>query len=155
MIRKRTKRPSQIVPLNELKYPDFIRLAGKGNLVPVYREIRGDTETPVSAFLKLPSPTHAFLLESVEGGERWGRYSFLGDRPRLLVRQQAALTTIEEGGRTRTEEGPPIEALRKILAQHQLAKASDLPRFVGGLVGYLSYGSVQWFEPRVPRRHGP
>jgi anthranilate synthase component 1 len=153
--RKRAKPAGQIVPLNELKYPEFIRLAAKGNLVPVYREIRGDTETPVSAFLKLRSPAHAFLLESVEGGERWGRYSFLGDRPRLLVRQQAQVTTIEEEGRSHTDEGPPIEALRKILAQHQLAKAPDLPRFVGGLVGYLSYGAVRWFEPRVPQRHGP
>ena len=104
-IRKRTKPAGQIVPLNELKYPEFIRLSAKGNLVPVYREIRGDTETPVSAFLKLRSPAHAFLLESVEGGERWGRYSFLGDRPRLLVRQQAEVTTIEEEGRSRTHEG--------------------------------------------------
>jgi anthranilate synthase component 1 len=155
-IHKGTKSAGRVVAIDELKYPDFARLTSGGNLVPVYREMRGDTETPVSAFLKLPSPTHAFLLESVEGGERWGRYSFLGDRPRLLVRQQGLATTIEEKGRrTIVEEGAPLDALRKILAQHKLAKAPDLPRFVGGLVGYLSYGSIRWFEPRVPQRHGP
>src|SRR5262249_32196213 len=69
--------------------------------------------------------------------------------------QQAEVTTIEEEGRSRTDEGPPIEALRKILAQHQLAKAPDLPRFAGGLLGYLPYGAVRWFAPRVPQRHGP
>jgi len=65
----------------------FERLAARGNLVPVWRELPGDTETPVSAFLKLPTPSHAFLLESVQGGERWGRYSFLGDEPIALIRQ--------------------------------------------------------------------
>ena len=155
-IRKRRQSAGRVVPLNELKYSEFARLARRGNLVPVYREVRGDTETPVSAFLKLPAPSHAFLLESVEGGERWGRYSFLGDRPRLLLRQQGVTTAIEERGRrTIVEEGAPLQTLRQILAQHKLAKASDLPRFVGGLVGYLSYGSIRWFEPRVPQRHGP
>jgi anthranilate synthase component 1 len=154
--KKRANSAGRIVPLNELKYAEFARLAEKGNLVPVYREIRGDTETPVSAFLKLPAPSQAFLLESVEGGERWGRYSFLGDRPRLIVRQQGGKTTIEERGRPSiAEERAPLEALRKILAQHKLAKSPDLPRFVGGLVGYLAYGSIRWFEPRVPQRHGP
>jgi anthranilate synthase component 1 len=156
IVRKRIKAASRVVPLNELKYSEFAQLARQGNLIPVYREIRGDTETPVSAFLKLPSPAQAFLLESVEGGERWGRYSFLGDRPRLAVRQQGFATTIEENGRrTIVEEGAPLEALRKILAQHKLAKAGNLPRFVGGLVGYLSYGAIRWFEPRIPQRHGP
>ncbi len=155
-IPKRQKSTGRVVALGELKYPEFARLTAQGNLIPVYREIRGDTETPVSAFLKLPAPSHAFLLESVEGGERWGRYSYLGDRPRLRVRQEGLVTTIEEKDqRPIVEEGAPLDALRRILAQHKLAKAPDLPRFVGGLVGYLSYGSIRWFEPRVPQRHGP
>ena len=140
--------------LSELGFAEFDRLARHGDLVPVYREIRADTETPVSAFLKLPSPSHAFLLESVEGGERWGRYSFLGDRPKLLVRQVGATTIVEEKGRRTERKGPPLEVLRELLGRHRLAKADGLPRFVGGLVGYLSYGAVQWFEPRVPQRLG-
>jgi anthranilate synthase component 1 len=144
-----------VVPLSELKYGEFERLGRQADLVPVFREIRGDTETPVSAFLKLPSPSHAFLLESVEGGERWGRYSFLGDRPRLLVRQTGLATEVDEKGkRTKMNEGMPLDALRKILGRHRLARNEGLPRFVGGLVGYLAYSAVRWFEPRVPERTG-
>ncbi|HYR56706.1 MAG TPA: hypothetical protein VEM39_11330, partial [Myxococcaceae bacterium] len=112
-IPKRQKSTGRVVALGELKYPEFARLTAQGNLIPVYREIRGDTETPVSAFLKLPAPSHAFLLESVEGGERWGRYSYLGDRPRLRVRQEGLVTTIEEKDqRPIVEEGAPLGALR-------------------------------------------
>jgi anthranilate synthase component 1 len=65
---------------------DFKKKAKQGNLIPVYREILGDMETPVSAFQKIDDGRHSFLLESVEGGEKWGRYSFLGSRPSVVVR---------------------------------------------------------------------
>lgn len=133
----------------------FERLASRGDLVPVWRELPGDTETPVSAFLKLPDPTHAFLLESVQGGERWGRFSFLGDSPVALVRQSGFQVTVEEGGRcTTTEERNPLEPLRKLLGRTRFARPEGAPPFVGGLVGYLGAGAVRWFEPRVPQRHG-
>jgi len=134
----------------------FERLATRGDLVQVWHELPGDTETPVSAFLKLPDPTHAFLLESVQGGERWGRYSFLGDRPVALVRQAGTAVSVEEGGRTSsTEERQPLEALRRLLGRARFVRPEGAPPFVGGLVGYLGSGAVRWFEPRVPQRHGP
>jgi anthranilate synthase component I len=134
----------------------FERLATAGNLVPVWRELPGDTETPVSAFLKLPNATHGFLFESVQGGERWGRFSFLGDQPIALVRQSGTTVTVEEGGRrTTTEEGQPLDALRRLVARVRFARPEGAPPFVGGLVGYLGSGAVRWFEPRVPQRHGP
>ena len=133
----------------------FERLAGRGDLVPVWRDLPGDTETPVSAFLKLPDPTHAFLLESVQGGERWGRFSFLGDSPVALVRQVGSKVTVEEGGRTTSsEEAHPLVALRKLLGRTRFARPEGAPPFVGGLVGYLGAGAVRWFEPKVPQRHG-
>ncbi len=133
----------------------FERLAARGDLVPVWRDLPGDTETPVSAFLKLPEPTHAFLLESVQGGERWGRFSFLGDAPVALVRQSGHQVTVEEGGRrTTTEEANPLVPLRKLLGRTRFARPEGAPPFVGGLVGYLGSGAVQWFEPRVSQRHG-
>jgi anthranilate synthase component 1 len=134
----------------------FERLAARGDLVPVWRDLPGDTETPVSAFLKLPDPRHAFLLESVQGGERWGRFSFLGDSPVALVRQTGSEVTVEEGGRrTTTEETNPLEPLRRLLGRTRFARPEGAPPFVGGLVGYLGAAAVRWFEPRVPQRHGP
>ncbi len=134
----------------------FERLATRGNLVPVWRELPGDTETPVSAFLKLPTPSHAFLLESVQGGERWGRYSFLGDEPIALVRQGPDGVVIEQAGsRTFEDQLPPLDALRELMEPFEFARPEDAPPFVGGLVGYLGHGAVRWFEPRVPQRHGP
>src|SRR3954470_10633942 len=114
----------------QLGLPEFEKLASQGNLVPVWREVRGDTETPVSAFLKLPSPTHAFLLESVEGGERWGRYSFLGDRPMAILRQIGTTSILEEGRKRTFIEGEPLAAARALLGRYQVAKAPGLPRFV-------------------------
>jgi anthranilate synthase component 1 len=133
----------------------FERLSSRGDLVPVWRDLPGDTETPVSAFLKLPDPSHAFLLESVQGGERWGRFSFIGDSPVALVRQFGHRVTIEEGGRRSTTEEPnPLEPLRKLIGRTRFARPEGAPPFVGGLVGYLGSGAVRWFEPRVPQRHG-
>jgi anthranilate synthase component 1 len=134
----------------------FERLAARGNLVPVWRELPGDTETPVSAFLKLPSPSHAFLLESVQGGERWGRYSFLGDEPIALIRQGPEGTLLEQSGsRTFEDQLPPLDCLRELMDAFEFVRPDDAPPFVGGLVGYLGHGAVRWFEPRVPQRHGP
>jgi anthranilate synthase component 1 len=141
---------------HRMSLASFERLATRGDLVPVWRDLSGDTETPVSAFLKLPDRTHAFLLESVQGGERWGRFSFLGDRPVALVRQSGFAVTIDEGDRqTTTEERQPLDALRRLIDRARFARPDGAPPFVGGLVGYLGSGAVRWFEPRVPQRHGP
>jgi len=139
-----------------LSFGEFERLTSQGDLIPVWRSLPADTETPVSAFLKLPSPSHAFLLESVQGGERWGRYSFLGDQPVALIQLKGGEVCVEqEGRRSFLEAEQPLDALREVLDQFQFVRPEGLPPFVGGLVGYLGYGAVRWFEPRVPQRHGP
>ncbi len=122
----------------------FIALAGEGrNLIPVYREVVADLETPVSAYLKIASGVEAnsFLLESVEGGERMARYSFIGAEPYRVLRSGEG----EPDG-----EGDPLVAIEEELGRFRPAHIAGLPRFVGGAVGYLSYEVVRYFEPRVP-----
>jgi anthranilate synthase component 1 len=117
----------------------FLELCRPGRAVPVRVEIDADTETPVSAFLKLcAGESHAFLLESVEGGERAARFSFLGARPRSIIRWRLA------------DGGDPMETIRRTLSSHEAVRVPGTPRFSGGLVGHLSYDVVKLFEPRVP-----
>ncbi|HYA26821.1 MAG TPA: anthranilate synthase component I, partial [Thermodesulfovibrionales bacterium] len=137
-------------------YPDlsnFKRLSEKGNLIPVYREILADTETPVSAFLKLGG-SPAFLLESVEGGEKWARYSFLGSRPSKVIRGWGKKVDIREEGRETLvfDSDDPIEVLKNEISKYQPVEVNGLPRFFGGLVGYIGYDMVRFFE-RVPDKH--
>ncbi len=141
--------------LRQLSFEAFDRLA-PGHLVPVYRQLRADTETPISAFLKLRSPARGFMLESLAGGQKWGRFSFLGDRPSATLRFSGRSVVVEQDGRrVSTEEDRPLDAIRRFLSRRKLAHVEGMPRFVGGLVGYLSYDAVRWFEPRVPCRLGP
>ncbi len=130
---------------------EFRRLSREGNLIPVYREIAGDMETPVSAFRKIDRGGHAFLLESVEGGEKWGRYSFLGADPTLIFRSRGADVEIVENGRVRHEKAgrDPLENLARLLGAYHPVKVPGLPRFFGGAVGYLAYDLVRFFE-RLP-----
>jgi anthranilate synthase component 1 len=119
----------------------------------VWREILADLETPVSAFLKLSRGDFAFLLESVEGGEHVARYSFLGFQPLLLFRSKGDVVLIEQGGslqvhRLRSGEDP-LHVLKRLMAQFRFVAVPDLPRFCGGLVGYLGYDLVRFFE-RLP-----
>jgi len=114
---------------------------GEGNLVPVYREISADLETPVSAFLKIARGPYSFLLESVEGGERQGRYSFIGTEPYRLLKT---------GPDTETGPVDPLLPIEQELSSHKSVTVEGLPRFIGGAIGYLSYECVSYFEPRVP-----
>jgi anthranilate synthase component 1 len=131
----------------------FCALAAQGNLVPVYREILADLETPVSAFLKIDRGGDAFLLESVEGGEKWARYSFLGSAPqRVLSCTGGVLQDGPPGGpfaTLRTDD--PLCAVREIMRRYRPVPVRGLPRFAGGFVGYLSYDIVRSFE-RLPTR---
>ncbi len=111
---------------------------GKGNLVPIYREVLADLETPVSAFLKVKRGDYSFLLESVEGGERPARYSFIGTEPYRVLRVAA-------GG-----DSDPLDQIQEELSQFRLVRNPNLPPFHGGAVGYLAYEVVRHFEPRVP-----
>jgi anthranilate synthase component 1 len=128
-------------------FEEFCRLAERGNLVPVYREIMADMDTPVTAFRKIDDGQHAFLLESIEGGEKWARYSFLGSRPSLIVRSKGKRVEVVRDGEVTVEEhDDPTVLLRTLLARYTPVEVSGLPRFVGGAVGYLGYDMVRHFE---------
>ncbi|BBO92149.1 anthranilate synthase component I [Desulfosarcina ovata] len=137
----------------------FARLAEASNVIPVCREILADMETPVSLLKKCyddrgQGPRKPiFLLESVEGGEKWGRYSFLGTSARAHVKVFADCVTIGgNGGEEKIfHNGDPLEALKTFMQRFRPAEMPDLPRFWGGLVGYLSYEMVSFFE-RIPNR---
>src|SRR5919198_6416338 len=129
-------------------FDEFKELARRGTFVPVCKEIVADLLTPVSAFLKIAEHAdYAFLLESVEGGEHVGRYSFLGKDPFLILRARDGKTTIERGGETSESDRPFVETLRRLMADFRSPFVPDRPRFTGGAVGYLGYGASSWFEP--------
>src|SRR5678815_3890202 len=129
-------------------FEEFKELAQRGTFVPVYKELIADMLTPVSAFLKIAEHAdHAFLLESVEGGEHVGRYSFLGKDPFLILRARHDKTFIERAGVVTESERPFVDSLRRLMADFRSPFVPDLPRFTGGAVGYLGYGAASWFEP--------
>ena len=130
---------------------EFRALARGGKLVPVYREVFADHDTPVSAFRKIEDGPYSFLLESVEGGEKWGRYSLLGSRPSLIFTARGDRCEIHRGGRTTRGTRHPIEELGHLLHEHQAVPLPGLPKFCGGAVGYFGYDAVRWFE-RLPTR---
>jgi anthranilate synthase component 1 len=134
----------------------YRREADQGRLVPVYRDWRADLETPVSVFLKLAGKAPAFLLESVEGGQHLGRYSFIGINPSLVVETRGLEGTIRRGDQvSRVALGPypqgpdPLHLVQNLLSQRPVVKTQGLPRFFGGAVGYVSYDTVRFFE-RLP-----
>lgn len=128
-------------------YATFERLARQANTVPVYREVAADLDTPVSAFLKLHRGGLGFLLESVEGGDRWGRYSVLGTDPLMVVRAEQGKAVVRtRDGESRVIEGDPLEALADVLSPFRAATVPGLSRFAGGFVGYLSYDLVRTIE---------
>jgi len=132
---------------------EFRALAREHNLIPVYREILGDLHTPVSAFNKLDDGRFAYLLESVEGGESVGRYSFMGGAPSIVLKTRDREVTIEREGECATrvlEDGEdPLHVLRSLMADYRVARVPGLPKFYGGAVGYMSYDTVRFFE-RLP-----
>lgn len=134
----------------------FRALAAQGNLIPVYREIMADLDTPVSAFLKVAGGCpYAFLLESVQGGEKWGRYSMIGLEPSALFTAYGRRVEIRQlpGGDTQIQEDcDPVGALKRFMGQYQPVNVEGLPRFHGGAVGYFSYDMVRCFE-QIPDRH--
>jgi anthranilate synthase component 1 len=142
------------------RFPDketFLGLAQKGNLVPVCAAILADTQTPVAALAKLDRGNGPlFLFESVEGGERWGRYSFLGTGAKRQIRLFPETVAVSNGG---TEEhiphgGNPFAVLRSLMAQYRPVALPELPRFWGGMVGFFTHESVSFIE-RVPNRLPP
>jgi anthranilate synthase component 1 len=131
--------------------PEFRTLAKSGKLVPVYREVFADLDTPVSAFRKVDEGPYSFLLESVEGGEKWGRYSLIGSRPSQVFIAHGDRCEIREGDKVTAGKRHPIEELGELLRRHQAVALPGLPRFCGGAVGYFGYDAVRWFE-RLPQQ---
>ncbi|MRR39209.1 anthranilate synthase component I, partial [bacterium] len=131
-------------------FPDFDTfrsLAGQGNLIPVCREIMADMDTPVSAFRKIDDGPYSFLLESIEGGEKWGRYSFLGANPATVIRTRGTTVEIVTNGEVRAvTSDDPLGFMREYLSRFNPVEIPGLPRFFGGAVGYLGYDMVRHFE---------
>jgi len=132
---------------------EFALLARQGNLVPVVRDILADLDTPLSLFRALDDGVTSFLLESVEGGEKWARYSFIGTGARAIFRARGREVEWVEDGETRRFEAPgdPLEVLRERLASYEpvTLPGLELPRFTGGAVGMIGYDWVRFVE-RVP-----
>ena len=131
---------------------EFQRLAAQGfNRVPLVAETFADLETPLSLYLKLANRTHTYLLESVVGGERFGRYSFIGLAAPVRLRAVARLVTVTHGDAIaeKSQAADPLDFVREFLARYRVAELPGLPRFCGGLVGYFGYDAVRWIEPRL------
>ncbi|MEK7841386.1 MAG: chorismate-binding protein, partial [Deltaproteobacteria bacterium] len=136
--------------MKKIKYSpslgDFIDKAKNGNLIPVFREIMADMDTPVSAFKNIDNGGPAFLFESVEGGEKWGRYSLLGVEPNVIFKSKGDNIEISTDSKKETRKGDPITVLKEMLSRYKPVPAVDLPRFYGGAVGYIGYDMVRFFE---------
>ena len=131
----------------------FRQLAHQGNLIPIYREIIADMETPVSAFHKIDTGDHSFLFESVEKGGKFARYSFLGASPQVIFQSRGREITLREGAEEKfyTIATDPLAELEKLMAAYRPVTTSDLPLFSGGAVGYLGYEAATQFEPSITR----
>ncbi len=132
---------------------EFELLAAQGNVVPVFKKIPSDLETPVSVFLKLKESAHCCLLESVEGGEQVGRYSYIIINPSQTLTIEKNKIVMQSKGRKNEEEignRNPLHILRTFLYAHTAAQVPGLPEFAGGVVGFLSYDIVRRFEPVEP-----
>jgi anthranilate synthase component 1 len=133
---------------------EFFQLARRGNLIPVCREILADMETPVSAFRKIDDGRSAFLLESIEGGEKWARYSFLGVGSGRLFRSRGRYFEVLEQGEVVSagEVADPLVEIRRFVAAYAPVELPGLPRFFGGAVGYLGYDMVRFIETLPTRQ---
>jgi len=131
---------------------EFEHLAGHGTVIPICKDILGDLFTPAAAFLRVAhGRRRVFLLESVEGGERLARYSFIGWDPFMVVRGKGNSISIEEQGEVTVHEGKPLEVLRETSAKFRPAPIVGLPPFIGGGVGFFSYDLVRGFE-KIPSK---
>jgi len=145
---------------------EFTKLAPQGNLIPVSRRLLADFETPLSAYQKIRGATESFLLESVEGGEHLGRYSFVGCNPRAVVKQTGPRVEVLENGKAveqflvgRERKGPGATAcvkdglvvVEKVLSRFRPVAVPGLPRFTGGAIGFIGYEFIHDIEPVVPR----
>ncbi|MDD4939076.1 MAG: anthranilate synthase component I [Candidatus Omnitrophica bacterium] len=136
--------------MNNPSLEEFLRLSARYNLIPVYRQISADLDTPVSALLKIGNGDYSFLLESVEGREKIARYSFLGGNPSVVFKSKAGNIEISypETGKTSRfiTKLDPLAEIKKIMKDFRPVRIKGLPRFYGGFVGYIGYDMVRFFE---------
>lgn len=137
-----------MIELSPKTFEDFQAETGKGNVVPVVRSVLADLHTPVGAFLRVANAAEqAFLLESIEGGERLARYSFLAANPFMTVRSHKSQTILEkDGSRKLYPDRTLVEFLRNHFKRHKLARREKLPPLCGGAVGFVAYDAARWFE---------
>lgn len=139
-----------------MKLEEFLKLSKEGNLIPVYKEIEAGKETPISAFQKLEKSEYAFLLESVEGEEKTARYSFLGSKPSLVFESRGRSIKISYPHKKRARKFltrvSPLDEIKKIMRGFKAVKVAGLPRFYGGLVGFMGYDMIRFFE-RLPDKN--
>lgn len=144
-----------MLKLEPATFEEFEREAGRGNVVPVVRSVLADLQTPVGAFLRVAGDArYAFLLESIEGGERVARYSFLGAEPTMIVRGRGAQTVVERNGKQEILDIRATEFVREHFRERHLARRGGLAPLSGGAVGYLAYDAAKWFEPVLNRNGG-
>jgi len=137
-----------VLDLTPTTFEDFERDAERGNVIPVTRTILADLQTPLSAFLRIAGDAqHSFLLESIEGGERVARYSFLGANPWMVVRGQGTKTIVQRDDQREVVNQNAVDFLRQYFAGKKLVPRAGLAPFAGGAVGYLAYNAARWFEP--------
>lgn len=131
-----------------IDFEAFSKLARQGTLIPVYREILADSETPVGVLQKFADKSHLFLLESVEGGEKWARYSFIGFDPRAIIRVNRDGVSVTETGQNVqiSQSGDPLAVMKDYLSKYKPVPTAGLPRFFGGAVGFFSYEMAAYFD---------
>ena len=142
-----------IKPVYHPSRKEFAEKAKKGNLIPVYREMLADLETPLSAFMKIDKDSYSFLLESVEGCEKIARYSFLGTNPSIIFKSKGNRIEIIRGKKKESfiTEKDPIFEIKNLMKGYRFIPVKGLPRFCGGFVGYIGYDMVRVFE-KLPER---
>ena len=129
-------------------FSDFQYEAARGNVIAVTRSILADLQTPLGAFMRIAGDaSHAFLLESIEGGERVARYSFLGANPVMVARSRGTETIVQRDGQREVVTRNGIEFLREYFSDKKLVQRPNIAPFAGGAVGYLAYDAARWFEP--------
>ena len=137
-------------------FKEFSRLAKQGNLIPLYQELLMDLETPLSFFKRLERDRYSFLLESVEGSERWARFSFLGTRPQRIFKARGhCVELIESGKKTTWLSAAPLKALEELLAGCHPVAVPGVPPFFGGALGYVAYEAVEQLHEIASDKNDP